>query len=210
VDGDCWRPLADYIDVGYSIDPVHHVQASAEIVLEEGIKGFRKSERDQIIQIMLRHSGKISASGAPKRVLQLAAFLRIGDGLDYSHAQTARIVGVRRAQRTIFVTVHCEAFPQCLTRADRKAISGALCIRTTSACRRRKREEAHRAIDSWRHARDRSRAAITVDSVQDHPGECGCGWSKEPAANRCTTSASHPPHAQTATRISPAPTPAAA
>jgi len=108
-------------DVGYSIDPVHHVQSSVEIVLKEGIKGFRKSERDQIIQIMLRHSGKISVSRAPKRVLQLAAFLRIGDGLDYSHAQTARIVGVRRVQRTIFVSVHCEAFPQCLSRADRKA-----------------------------------------------------------------------------------------
>ena len=108
-------------DVGYTVDPVHHVQASAEIVLEEGINGFRKSERDQIIQIMLRHSGRISVSKAPKRVLQLAAFLRIGDGLDYSHAQTAEIVGVRRAQRTIFVTVHCDAFPQCLARADRKA-----------------------------------------------------------------------------------------
>jgi CHAD domain-containing protein len=108
-------------DVGYSVDPVHHVQTSVEIVLEEGVRGFRKSERDQIIQIMFRHSGKANASGAPKRLLQLAAFLRIGDGLDYSHAQTARIVGIHRAQRTILVTVRSEAFPQCLAKADRKA-----------------------------------------------------------------------------------------
>lgn len=108
-------------DVGYSVDPVHHVQASAETVVKGGIKGFRTSERDQIIQIMLRHSGKISVSNTPKRVLQLAAFLRIGDGLDYSHAQTAKIVGVRRAQRTIFATVRSDVFPQCLARADRKA-----------------------------------------------------------------------------------------
>jgi CHAD domain-containing protein len=108
-------------DVGYSVDPVHHVPASVQIVLEDGVKGFRKSERDQIIQIMFRHSGKAYARGAPKRLLQLAAFLRIGDGLDYSHAQTAKIVGVRRARRTIFVTVRNNAFPQCLARADRKA-----------------------------------------------------------------------------------------
>ena len=108
-------------DVGYSVDPVHHVQASAQIVLEDGVKGFRKSERDQIVQIMLRHSGKTHASGAPKRLLQLAAFLRIGDGLDYSHAQTAKIVGVHRARRTIFVRVRSDAFPQWLARADRKA-----------------------------------------------------------------------------------------
>jgi CHAD domain-containing protein len=108
-------------DVGYSVDPVHHVAASAEIVQEEGIKGFSRSECEQVVEIMMRHSGQARASGAPARMLQLAAFLRIGDGLDYSHAQTAKIASVRRAQRTIFVTVHSDAFPQSLTRADRKA-----------------------------------------------------------------------------------------
>ncbi len=108
-------------DVGYNIDPVHHVQASAEIVSEEGIKGFSRPECERIIQIMVRHSGKVSTSGAAPHVLQLAAFLRVGDGLDYSHAQTARIVGIHRARRTIRVTVRSDAFPQCLARADRKA-----------------------------------------------------------------------------------------
>ena len=108
-------------DVGYSIDPLHHVPASAEIARTEGIRGFRKSERDQIIQIMVRHSGKAIMCGAPKRVLELAAFLRIGDGLDYSHAQTAHIVRVRRAQRKIVVMVRCDSLPQCLPRTDRKA-----------------------------------------------------------------------------------------
>ena len=108
-------------DVGYSIDPVHHVHASTEIVLEEGIKGFRTSELDQIVQIMVNHSGKWRPNSTPKPLLQLAAFLRIGDGLDYSHAQTAKIVGVRRAQRTINVTVRSDAFPPCLIRANRKA-----------------------------------------------------------------------------------------
>lgn len=108
-------------DVGYSIDPVHHVHASAEIVLEEGIQGFRASELNQVVQIMLNHSGKWRPNSTPKPLLQLAAFLRIGDGLDYSHAQTAKIVGVRRAQRTIYVTVRSDAFPPCLVRANRKA-----------------------------------------------------------------------------------------
>jgi CHAD domain-containing protein len=108
-------------DVGYSVDPVHHMQASAEIVWEEGIKGFTQSEREQVAQILLRHSGKVSLSSAPKRVLQLAAFLRIADGLDYSHAQTAKIVSIRHARRTIRVAVRSGAFPHCLARADRKA-----------------------------------------------------------------------------------------
>jgi CHAD domain-containing protein len=108
-------------DVGYSVDPVHHMQAGAEIVLEGGIKGFTAPECEQISQIMVRHSGKVSASGAPMRLLQLAAFLRIGDGLDYSHAQTAKIVGIRRTRRTIFVTVRSDRFPESLVRADRKA-----------------------------------------------------------------------------------------
>jgi exopolyphosphatase/guanosine-5'-triphosphate,3'-diphosphate pyrophosphatase len=108
-------------DAGYSVDPVHHLLASAEIVAKEGIKGFSRSECEQIVQIMVRHSGKVSTSGVPPRVLQLAAFLRIGDGLDYSHAQTARIASIRRGQRTIRVMVRSEAFPQCLARADRKA-----------------------------------------------------------------------------------------
>jgi CHAD domain-containing protein len=108
-------------DAGYSFDPVHHVQAGAEIVLEEGIKGFSRPQCEQITQIMVRHSGKANTSEVPVRLAQLAAFLRIGDGLDYSHAQTAKIVGIRRTKRTIFVTVRSDAFPQCLARADRKA-----------------------------------------------------------------------------------------
>jgi CHAD domain-containing protein len=108
-------------DVGYSLDPVHHVHVSAEIVLEEGIKGFRTAELDQIVRIMVNHSGKCRPNSTPKPLLQLAAFLRIGDGLDYSHAQTATIVGVRRARRTIYVTVRSDSFPACLVRANRKA-----------------------------------------------------------------------------------------
>ncbi len=45
-------------DVGYSVDPVHHLLASAEIVAKEGIKGFSRSECEQIMQIMVRHSGQ--------------------------------------------------------------------------------------------------------------------------------------------------------
>jgi CHAD domain-containing protein len=97
------------------------MQVGARIVLEKGVKGFGQPQCEQITKIMVRHSGKVGVSGIPSRVLQLAAFLRIGDGLDYSHAQTAKIVGVRRTRRTILVTVRSNAFPQCLPRADRKA-----------------------------------------------------------------------------------------
>ncbi|HTS16926.1 MAG TPA: CHAD domain-containing protein [Verrucomicrobiae bacterium] len=108
-------------DVGYSVDPIHHMLTSAEIVLQEGIKGFSRSERELVAQIMLRHSGKVSVTSAPKRVLQLAAFLRIADGLDYSHAQTTRIASIRRTRRAIQVVVRSAAFPYWLARANRKA-----------------------------------------------------------------------------------------
>lgn len=108
-------------DVGYSVDPVHHMLASADIVLEEGIKGFTRSERKQVVQIILRHSGNVSLTSAPKRVLQLAAFLRIADGLDYSHAQTAKIASIRRTKQTLIVTVRSDAFSYWLTRVERKA-----------------------------------------------------------------------------------------
>jgi CHAD domain-containing protein/HD superfamily phosphodiesterase len=108
-------------DVGYTVDPIHHLQAGAEIVREQGIKGFGRSEREQVAQILLRHSGRVSLTGAPRRVRQLAAFLRIADGLDYSHAQTAKIVGIRRGRRAIRVAVRSDTFPQCLARAHRKA-----------------------------------------------------------------------------------------
>ncbi|HVM62558.1 MAG TPA: CHAD domain-containing protein [Verrucomicrobiae bacterium] len=108
-------------DVGYSVDPVHHMLTSAEIVLQEGIKGYTKSERELVAQIILRHSGKVSLTSAPKRVLQLAAFLRIGDGLDYSHAQTARIASIRRTRRAFQVVVRSDGFPYWLARTDRKA-----------------------------------------------------------------------------------------
>jgi len=108
-------------DVGYRVDPVHHVLTSARVVSAKGIKGFSRAECERIVQIMVRHSGKVSTSDVPPRVLQLAAFLRIADGLDYSHAQTARIVSTRRTRRAIRVTVRCDVFPQCLVRANRKA-----------------------------------------------------------------------------------------
>jgi len=108
-------------DVGYSLDPMHHMQASAQIVRKQGIRGFGRYEREQVAQILLRHSGRVSVTGTTNRVLQLAAFLRIADGLDYSHAQTAKIVSIRRGRRAIRVMVRSGAFPQCLARADRKA-----------------------------------------------------------------------------------------
>jgi CHAD domain-containing protein len=117
-------------DVGYSVDPRHHSERSAEIVLRDGLRGFHPSQRAYVAAAMLFHSGKwklrlthplVSHLPDRQRVLRLAAFVRIADGLDSGHLQDARILAVRRVDRTIEVHVHSPWFPANITRAHQKA-----------------------------------------------------------------------------------------
>jgi CHAD domain-containing protein len=117
------RPLLEAAgrlhDVGYSVDADLHPLVSRSIVLREGLTGFTDKQRAGIANIIPLHAGSVGRASRPARCL--GAFLRIADGLDYSHAQDASIVNVRRAGKTFIVTVRCDAFPHNRARADLKA-----------------------------------------------------------------------------------------
>ena len=119
-------------DVAYSLDPLHHVTASADLVLHGGLRGFRAADLPLIAGIMLLHAGNLSAAlndllfhelttAQRDRVLRLGAFLRIADGLDYGHIQDATITGIRVQTDRVVVTVTSPLFPHNLARAERKA-----------------------------------------------------------------------------------------
>lgn len=113
------RPLLEAAarlhDVGYSVNPAQHPAISAQIVRREGLAGFTTAQRALIAEIIPFHAGPIT--GGSKHARQLGAFLRIADGLDYSHAQDAGIVRIRGN----VVTVRCDAFPHNRVRAYLKA-----------------------------------------------------------------------------------------
>jgi CHAD domain-containing protein len=119
-------------DVAYSIDPLHHVEVSAQIILQEGIKGYRETQLPLIAAIMLLHGGKLVellhhplfeelTDAQNNRVLRLGAFLRVADGLDYGHVQTASIIRLQFIGKSVEVHVANALFPDNLTRANRKA-----------------------------------------------------------------------------------------
>ena len=119
-------------DVGYSVNPLHHVEVSAQIILQEGIKGYREMQLPLIAGIMLLHGGKLAeilrhplfdelTDAQRDRVLRLSAFLRLADGLDYGHIQNAAITSVEFNAKNVEARVASGLFPHNLTRADRKA-----------------------------------------------------------------------------------------
>src|SRR5262245_58653619 len=69
-------------DVGYSVNQRRHPDVSAEIVLREGLKGFRDAQRAYIAAAIPLHSGKrkpnqphplLDLVGDPQRASRLAA-----------------------------------------------------------------------------------------------------------------------------------------
>src|SRR5262245_16615682 len=95
-------------DVGYRVDPAHHRETSAQIVLSEGLNGFHDSQRARIAATMLFHSGDIAATrqhplvtglADPDRAARIGAVLRVADGLDYAHLQRTTIINVRCGKR---------------------------------------------------------------------------------------------------------------
>lgn len=119
-------------DVAFRDDPQHHLTASAELVRRDGVRGYPPDEWPLLAGIMLFHAGSLAAaenemlalSLTPSQnqlIRQLAAYLRVADGLDYGHIQDAVIRGIAVRKTAVQVRVASPLFPQNIERAARKA-----------------------------------------------------------------------------------------
>jgi CHAD domain-containing protein len=121
------RPLLEAAcllhDVGYGANPRRHAEVGEQIVRSEGLRNFTPAQRECIATVISLHYSQLSfekareranRSADSRRVLHLAALLRIADGLDYSHLQDSAIVSVVKAKRRIRVNVRCGLFPRAI------------------------------------------------------------------------------------------------
>ena len=128
------RPLLEAAcrlhDIGFGRNPRRHGEVGEEIVRGEGIRGFAPTQRECIATVISLHysalefeaaRSRANRSADSRRVLHLAALLRIADGLDYSHLQDATILSVRGTRRRIRVNVRLEQFPRAIEVARRQA-----------------------------------------------------------------------------------------
>jgi CHAD domain-containing protein len=128
------RPLLEAAcrlhDLGYALNPRRHTEIGERLVRGEGLKGFAPAQRECIAMVVGLHGAPLgfekararaNRSADSRRVLHLAALLRIADALDYSHLQDATIVSVRATKRQIRVNVRCDQFPRSLDVARRQA-----------------------------------------------------------------------------------------
>lgn len=89
-------------DVGLSSDPPNHHVAGRDIVLHHHLPDLNPSERGLVACIVAFHRKRVRPQQEPtflslskkqrQLALQLAAILRVADGLDASHTQSTRIV----------------------------------------------------------------------------------------------------------------------
>jgi CHAD domain-containing protein len=128
------RPLLEAAcllhDVAYGPNPRRHAEVAEGIVRAEGLRGFTPTQRECIATIISLHYSPLAfgtareranRSADSRRVLHLAALLRIADGLDYSHLQDSEIVSVVKTKRRIRVNVRCGLFPRAIEVARKHA-----------------------------------------------------------------------------------------
>lgn len=91
-------------NVGLTIDPPEHHLVGRDIVLRHVIEDLGPRERALVACMVAFHRKKVRPQLEPaylalgkrgqREALQLAAILRVADGLDYSQSQTTRLTGV--------------------------------------------------------------------------------------------------------------------
>jgi CHAD domain-containing protein len=117
-------------DLAYGLNPRRHAEAAEHIVRGEGLRNFTPAQRECIATIISLHASRLSfekareranRSADSRRVLHLAALLRIADALDYSHLQDSAIVSVRKTRLRIRVNVRCGLFPRAIEVANARA-----------------------------------------------------------------------------------------
>ena len=107
-------------DTGYSVWPSQHHKGSRDLILSLSIDGFSKRERMMMACIARyhrkahpqpRHKVFRSLEAEEKtRVIELAAILRIADGLDRTHAASVQGITVERNAKGLRIAV-AERYP---------------------------------------------------------------------------------------------------
>ena len=119
-------------DVGYAIDPASHHKKSRDLILGSGITDFPPHDLAVIACIARYHRKALPDTShktyrdldaqSQQLVNRLAAILRIADGLDRSHAGSARSIRVTRSRDTVSIHVQQEpASPADIEAARKKA-----------------------------------------------------------------------------------------
>ncbi len=119
-------------DIAYSINPEDHVIEGARVLSENPLDGYSGDEWLMVIGIALLHKRDwrtvLEHELFPevgrktlKRIKQIAAILRIADGLDHGHIQDAEIIYCRRGNKADKVGVVCDWYQGNIPWAESKA-----------------------------------------------------------------------------------------
>jgi exopolyphosphatase/guanosine-5'-triphosphate,3'-diphosphate pyrophosphatase len=102
-------------DVGYLINYKRHHKHSYHLILHSAIEGFRPEDLEIIANVARYHRGAMPknkhenfsrlSKGDQRRVLTMAAVLRLAGGLDRSHNQTIRTVNVNATGEQVEITI---------------------------------------------------------------------------------------------------------
>jgi len=109
-------------DVGYLINYKSHHKHSYHLILHSRLEGFRPEELEIIANVARYHRGaepkkkhgnfrRLSKS-AQRRVLGMAAVLRLASGLDRTHNQTVQSVEVTGGKKQIDLIVTAKEYPE--------------------------------------------------------------------------------------------------
>ncbi len=102
-------------EIGLLVGQSSHHKHSAYLVRHAGLRGYDPQQIDLLAQIARYHRKSVPKASHPeyaalpaagqKRLSQLAAILRVADGLDRSHTQNARILDLRKSGRGLTLKV---------------------------------------------------------------------------------------------------------
>ena len=101
-------------DIGYSMNPADHARVGAGRLLRAGVAGFSKDECRFIAAVILLHQKRykkqlrdplIHSLLPGRRILELAALLRVADGLDHEHVQNVSVTSVRLVDGAFRVSI---------------------------------------------------------------------------------------------------------
>ena len=96
-------------EIGLLVGQSSHHKHSAYLIRHAGLLGYDPAQIDLVAQVARYHRKSVPKPSHPeyaaltpadqKRLAQLAAVLRVADGLDRSHAQSVRILDLRRQSK---------------------------------------------------------------------------------------------------------------